>query len=197
MRVIGAGLGRTGTYSLKIALETLLNGRCYHMAEIFERPADISVWHRAAVGERVDWPSLFEGYVAGVDWPVCSFAVELARVFPDALILLSIRDFESWWRSASTTIFPSSRQAEGEWRQMVEAVFGNRFTGRLDDKEACREAFERHYAHVRNNIPASRILEWRTGEGWEPVCEALDLPVPDEEFPHLNTAEQFLARREG
>lgn len=194
MKVIGAGLGRTGTYSLKMALEQLLDGPCYHMAEVFENPEHVSLWRAAAEDKTVDWEALLEGYVAGVDWPLCSFAVELSQAYPDALVLLSVRDFESWWKSASSTIFPSSSQAEGEWREMVDALFGNRFTLHLDDKETCREAFERHYAHVRENIPSSRILEWQTGAGWEPICEALGLRVPDNEFPHLNTTEQFLSR---
>jgi len=196
MKVIGAGLGRTGTYSLKLALERLLDGPCYHMAEVFERPGDVAVWHRAARGESVDWRALFEGYKAGVDWPLCSFAVELADVYPDALVLVSIRDFESWWKSASSTIFPSSQQAEGEWREMVEALFSNRFTLELDNKQACREAFERHYAQISETIPAPRILEWHPGDGWRPICEALGVPVPNEKFPHRNTTEEFLSRRE-
>lgn len=194
MQVIGAGVGRTGTYSLKLALETLLKGPCYHMAEVFEQPGHVPVWHNAARGNPVDWQTLLSGYVAGVDWPLCSFAVELSEIYPDALILLSVRDFESWWKSASTTIFPSSQRAEGEWKEMVSALFGNKFTDQLDQKEACREAFERHYEHVRTNIPASRVLEWRPGDGWEPICQALAIPVPDEVFPHRNTTEEFLKR---
>lgn len=196
MKVIGAGVGRTGTYSLKLALETLLGGSCYHMAEVFEHPDHVAIWHQAANGEDVDWQELFREYVAGVDWPVCAFAVELSVIYPDALILLSVRDFESWWESASTTIFPTSQQAEGEWKLMISTLFHNKFTSELEDKEACRVAFERHYENVRQNIPASRIVEWHPGDGWDPVCKALHLPIPDEPFPHRNTKEEFLKRRE-
>ncbi len=165
MRVIGAGLGRTGTFSLKLALEQLLGGPCYHMAEVFERPRDVSVWTRAAKGEAVDWQALFDGYEAGVDWPLCGFAADLADVYPDALVLLSIRDFESWWKSASTTIFQMPAEVPPEWREMIDALFGNTFTRELGDKEACREAFDRHYRQVQgsaspdhgfsNGIPAT------------------------------------------
>jgi len=195
MQVIGAGLGRTGTYSLMLALEKLLGGPCYHMAKVFDRPADVALWKKASEGGAVDWKSMFAEFKAGVDWPICAFAVDLVEVYPDALILLSNRDFESWWKSASTTIFPSSGQAEGEWRDMVEALFGNTFTSELDNKEACRAAFERHYRHVRENIPAERLLEWTAADGWAPICDALGLAVPDEAFPHTNTTEEFLRRR--
>lgn len=194
MRIIGAGVGRTGTYSLKLALEKLLGGPCYHMMEVFEHPEHVTLWHSAASGQTVDWQQLFSGYAAGVDWPVCAFARELADVYPDAPVLLSVRDFEPWWESASTTIFPSSQRAEGMWKEMVTTLFNNKFTGELDNKEACRKAFERHYENIRKDIPASRIVEWRPGDGWEPICNALDLPVPDESFPHRNTTEEFLSR---
>lgn len=197
MKVIGAGLGRTGTYSLKVALQKLLGGRCYHMAEVFEHPEDVEVWCRAGRGEPVDWKALLDGYVAGVDWPLCSFAVELADVYPDALVLLSLRDFDAWWQSASTTIFQPPANPTQAWIDMREAVFGNRFTTRLDDREACREAFDRHHRHIRDSIAPSRLLEWTAKDGWEPICRALDLPVPDEPFPHRNTTEEFLSRRSG
>ncbi len=196
MRVIGAGLGRTGTFSLKLALEQLLDGPCYHMAEVFERPQDVSVWLQAAKGGAVDWKALLEGYAAGVDWPLCSFAVELAEVYPDALVLLSVRDFDAWWKSASSTIFAFQQDAEGEWKEMVEALFSNTFTLDLGNRQACREAFDRHHRRIRERIPASRILEWRPGDGWSPICDALGMAVPDQPFPHRNTTEEFLARRE-
>ncbi|MCB1672077.1 MAG: sulfotransferase [Gammaproteobacteria bacterium] len=196
MEVIGAGLGRTGTMSLKLALEQLLDAPCHHMFEVFQHPEQVPVWRDAAAGKEVDWNTLFQGYQAAVDWPSCAFAVELSRVYPQALILLSVRDFESWWNSASNTIFPSIDKAEGEWRDMIETLFTKTFTFDLTNKDACHEAFDRHYAKVRSEIPAERILEWRAGDGWEPICARLDLPVPDEPFPHRNTTEEFRNRRQ-
>jgi Sulfotransferase domain len=105
LRMIGAGLGRTGTTSLKAALEQLLGGRCYHMVEVRARPDDAAVWGRAYQGEFPDWADFFDGYVATVDWPAAPFWPELSQAFPDAPILLSVRDAESWWKSASSTIF--------------------------------------------------------------------------------------------
>jgi hypothetical protein len=143
-----------------------------------------------------DWSALLAGYRAAVDWPAASFWPELSAAFPDALVLLSLRDPDSWWRSASTTIFPASRQAPGPWRDMVDAVFAARFTSALDDRDACLAAFARHNEAVRRGVPRERLLEWRASDGWGPLCAALGVPVPEEPFPRVNTSEEFQARVE-
>lgn len=194
MRIVGAGLGRTGTLSLKLALEKLLGAPCYHMVEVFARPEHIGAWHGAALGRPTDWHALFRGYGAVVDWPACSFYRELMDVYPDAVILLSTRDAESWWRSASATIFPSIRKAPDAWRAMVEGIFASRFTDRLEDKDACIAAYERHNAEVRRVVPARRLVEWTASDGWGPLCKALSLPLPAAPFPHANSTEEFQAR---
>ncbi len=193
LRVVGAGLGRTGTLSLKLALERLLGGPCYHMSEVFSHPEHVRVWHAAARGEPVDWHRLLERYRAAVDWPSASFWPELAEAFPDALVVLSVRDADSWWGSASKTIFPVGRAADGPWRAMLDELFASRFTSQLEDREACIAAFERHNAEVRRRVPTSRLLEWRAPEGWAPLCAALGVPVPKEPFPRVNSTEEFLS----
>src|SRR4051812_43170520 len=105
LKVVGAGIGRTGTHSLKIALERLLGAPCYHMVEVFERPADVARWQDAADRRPVDWHALMDGFAAAVDWPASACWEDLAEAFPDAVILLSVRDSaEQWWTSASRTI---------------------------------------------------------------------------------------------
>lgn len=197
LRVVGAGLGRTGTNSLKVALQQLLGGPCYHMIEVFAHPEHIPVWHAAARGEMPDWYSLFSGYAAAVDWPAAAFWPELSAAFPDAIVLLSVRDPQSWWQSASETIFPSiGQQAPGtEWRAMIDALFANRFTSAIDDQAAAIAAFERHNARVRATVPANRLVEWCASDGWAPLCAALGVPVPDEPFPRTNTREDWQARQ--
>lgn len=197
IRVVGAGLGRTGTLSLKQALEQLLGGPCYHMREVFAHPEHIEHWYDAARGRAPDWAALFEGYSAVVDWPAASFWRELSEAFPEALVLLSVRDPESWWRSASNTIFPTIQRVENDaWRDMIDSVLGARFTLALDDPAACKAAYERHVAQVRDAVPAERLVEWRPGDGWGPLCAALGMPTPQAAFPHVNTTEEFLAARD-
>jgi hypothetical protein len=195
LRVVGAGLGRTGTLSLKLALERLLGAPCYHMLEVFSHPEHVAAWHAAARGRPPDWRALFAGYRAVVDWPAASFWPELSAAFPDAVVLLSVRDADAWWRSAHGTIFPASMSASGEWRAMIDDLFAARFTSALDDRAACIAAFERHNARVRAEVPRARLLEWRAEDGWAPLCRALGVDVPDEPFPRANTTEQFLAMR--
>lgn len=193
LRIVGAGLGRTGTLSLKVALEKLLGAPCYHMAEVFAHPEHVPLWHAAARGEAIDWKALFAGYAAAVDWPAAAFWPEIAAAFPDAPVLLSVRDADGWWKSANRTIFATSDAAAGTpWFDMMNALMAARFTPDPQDRDAAIAAFESHNARVRRSVPATRLVEWRAADGWEPLCRALGAPIPDEPFPHTNTTEQFL-----
>jgi hypothetical protein len=195
LRVIGAGVGRTGTTSLQAALEMLLEGRCYHMHEVFPRPDDIPQWHQAALGNMPDWPALFSDWVAAIDWPAAAYWEELATAFPDALIILSYRDPESWWKSVSSTIFPASMEAEDSpWRRMVWDMLKHRFTDDVENRAAVVAAYEAHNAHVRATAPANRLLQWQASDGWGPLCVALGLAVPAAEFPHINSTADFKER---
>lgn len=196
LRVIGAGIGRTGTASLQSALEILLGGRCYHMHEVFPRPDDVPVWHAAALGEMPNWDEFLKEFVAAVDWPASAYWESLSAAYPAALIILSTRsDSETWWRSASNTIIPASFEADDSpWRRMVFAMYKHRFIEDAQNKSASIAAYEAHNAHVRATAPAERLLEWQAEDGWAPLCAALDLPVPEEPFPHSNTSAEFQER---
>ncbi len=191
MLVVGAGLGRTGTHTQKVVLERLLGGTCHHMIEVFGHPDEVPVWHAAAQGDLPDWATFLGGYNAIVDWPGSAFYRELADAFPDALVLLSTRDPDAWYRSADNTIFNAFRTpkppGEDAWYDMIVALLGNRFCMELDNPEAMKAAFVRHNDEVRATIPPSRLLEWSVADGWEPLCAALGVPVPDEPFPVTNT----------
>lgn len=192
MRVIGAGLGRTGTSSLKVALEQLLAAPCYHMIELFENLHHIPLWRAAALGNPPDWHDMLADYGATVDWPSASFWLELSEAYPEAIVLLSLRDAESWWDSAHETIFSVGDMApETDWYAMWNDILIHRFTNQLQDKQACIDAFNRHNDLVRKTIPPERLLEWFPGEGWGPICSALDLPIPDDPFPHTNIRQEF------
>lgn len=197
LHVVGAGLPRTGTQSLQIALEQLLGGRCYHMREIPGHPFDLGDgWNRALAGDTGGLDKLLNGYVATVDWPASMLWHVLSEANPDALLLLSVRDTaETWWQSIDGTILPIARLAQApdwnEGRDLLDLL--ERFTGttQWDDPQTMVAAYERHNAEVRRNAPPDRFLEWQAVEGWEPICRALRLPVPGTPFPWSNRRSEW------
>jgi hypothetical protein len=198
LRVIGAGFGRTGTHSLKIALEELLQAPCYHMIEVFEHPGHVSLWHQASLGNMPDWDKLFEGYAAGVDFPVAVFWPELCKAFPDALVLLSVRDPEEWWQSAHETIFGAhdGPNITDEWRAMIEAMFKRQWGDKPLDRESSIAIMRANTERAMRELARDRLLVWNASEGWEPICRALKLPVPKTPFPRSNTRADWRARVE-
>ncbi len=198
LRVVGAGLGRTGTHSLKIALEQLLGGPCYHMVEVIGHPEYAQYWTDALDDKPVDWQEVMEGYVAAVDWPAAAFWRQLADANPDAIVLLSTRaSADAWWKSARDTIFEVSQREVGDdpafahMESFPRRLFEKTFTPNWTDEAAAKAAYEAHNAAVRASVPKGRLVDWQGGDGWEPICEALGLPVPDAPFPHVNTTNEF------
>jgi hypothetical protein len=201
LRVVGAGLPRTATRSLKDALEQLLGGRCYHMAEVFQHLEDVPAWGAATRGDSVDWSTFPPDCVAAVDWPASVFWRELADAHPDAVIVLSTRESAAkWWESADETIFPVLREPvepkHDEWKQMVLELLVREIGADWDDAARAQAFYELHNEQVRREAPADRLLEWRATDGWEPLCQALGVPVPDGPFPRVNTREEWRARAE-
>jgi len=196
LRVIGAGLGRTGTMSLKLALEQLGFGRCYHMMEVFVLPKAPDRWRRAAAGEAVDWEEVFEGFGATVDWPSAQFYRELAARYPDAKVILTVRDPEAWFRSTQATIFsdPTFARSPEPWRAMVAKVITTPLGGRLDDHDTLIARFNAHNDEVKRVIPKDRLLVFEASQGWGPLCAFLGVPAPDQPFPRTNTTEDWAAR---
>ncbi|CAN5533385.1 sulfotransferase family protein [soil metagenome] len=197
LRIVGAGLPRTGTSALASALEQLLGGPSYHMSVIPGHPFDLGTgWDQTLAGETPDWDQLFKGYVAAVDWPASMFWRELSEAYPDAPVLLSVRDSaETWWQSCNATILPVARMALApDWNQgrgLVHLL--ERFTGskHWDDPATLQAAYERHNTEVRQTIPPHRLLEWRATEGWGPLCHALDVSIPQQPFPWTNRREDW------
>jgi Sulfotransferase domain len=199
LKVVGVGLGRTGTNSLKVALEALLGRPCYHMFELVANPQHVPAWERAVRGEAVDWHALFAGYAATVDWPGCAFWRAIAAANPDAAVLLSTRETaETWWASMEQTIVPALRGPMlsehpdlMRGQQMVRELFRTRFTPDFTDRDTAIGAYERHCEDVRREVPAARLIEWQPRDGWEPICSRLGVRVPDTPFPHENASEDF------
>lgn len=207
MKVIGAGFGRTGTLSVKAALEELGFGPCYHMTDLYSRPRDGRLWERALRGERVDWEEVFGDYRATVDWPGCAFYGELMEAYPHARVLLPVRDPEEWYESARSTIHAVRRSAYSSavaalawklypaFRVTDKAIWEGTFGGRFEDREHAISVFERHNEEVKRSVPPERLLVYRVEEGWEPLCDFLGVEVPEgKPFPRLNDAGSFKRR---
>ena len=205
LQVIGAGFGRTGTLSLKQALNDLDHGPTYHMDEVVRRPSHVAAWlHYARTGE-VRWDDLFARFRSGVDFPVSCAWAELAAHYPDAKVVLTVRDPEAWWTSTATTIYPTrtmfprwllrAAPVAARWTEMVDLlVWNGLFDGRFEDREHAISVFERHIAEVRATCPPERLLVFDVAEGWEPLCSFLGVAVPDQPFPRLNDAKTLRRR---
>lgn len=202
--VIGAGFGRTGTLSLKAALERLGLGPCHHMVELFRHPEQIPVWGAATDGAAVDWEALLKDYRSIVDWPGCHFWRELTGRYPGAKVILTARDPRAWYRSASRTIFRAIEEpppeddpvAEAQLRLVRKMILRQTFGGSTADEDLAIAVLEMHDAEVKRTIPAERLLVYDVAEGWEPLCRLLGVQAPDEPFPRVNTEEEFVQRLE-
>ncbi|SEG90929.1 hypothetical protein SAMN05444920_107148 [Nonomuraea solani] len=216
MDVIGAGFGRTGTRSLKAALELLGFGPCYHMSAVIAEPYRVRQWLDVGEGRSQDWDTVFAGFRSALDWPASAYWRELAAYYPDAKVILTVRDPARWYDSVSATIFrsaldqrrPSLRRRAirrlVSWRspdfalypRMARATFIDRvFDGRVGDRDHVIEVFERHVAEVKAAIPGDRLLVFEAGEGWEPLCAFLGVPVPEVPYPRANERADFRRKR--
>ena len=207
MDVIGAGFGRTGTLSLQSALKRLGFAPCHHMTEIMVNLDQVPLWREALAKDPVDVRRVYEGYRATVDWPGCFYWRELLETWPQAKVILTTRDPHRWYASARKTIFAlHHRPLPAEvtdpdmidfhrfmFEELVPRVMdigGGRRLDEVSEDEAV-EAFNEHIAHVRGSVPADQLLVYQVSEGWGPLCDFLDVAVPDEEFPHVNESENF------
>jgi len=200
LEIIGPGFGRTGTNSLKLALEQLGYGPCHHMFEVRDNPERLADWEAAADGETMDWHHVFRGYRWQVDWPGARYWRELADHFPDARVVLSVRDPDEWFDSVQATIAPFvaargthpaphvNAIAEMGHKAIVEQIFD----GRLTDRAHATRVFRDHIAAVKAEIHPDRLLVFDAREGWEPLCDFLGVAVPDTPFPKTNASKQFV-----
>ncbi len=198
LSVIGAGFGRTGTLSLKSALEKLGFDPCYHMMEVIQHGFG-QTWHDIVHGAPADWDAVFAGYRATVDWPACNYYRELAERYPDAKVILSLRDPDKWFDSCHNTIFRAMRMdhdhAPANLRTQIamvrKLVIEDTFGGDIDDRAHAIRVYNRHNDAVRQAIPEDRLLVFEAAQGWEPLCRFLGVDVPKEPYPRVNTTEEF------
>ena len=198
--IIGAGFGRTGTNSLKIALEHLGFGPCHHMFEVRDNPGLLPDWQAAARGEAVDWEKVFRGYRSQVDWPGARYWRELARRFPEAKVILTVRDPDAWFDSVQATIAPfvaargahSTAYLNAIAEMAYEMVVVQVFDDRMSDREHATRVFRDHVAEVQSEIPAHRLFTFEVSEGWRPLCGFLGVEAPDIPFPSTNSSKAFV-----
>ena len=192
LQVIGAGYGRTGTASLKLALEKLGFGPCYHMTEVLPHPERVEQWTQVARGN-ADWDSIFSSYQACVDFPACTYYEQLATHYPDAKVILTTRDPSKWYDSLVETIMKPKllNVMQGTpISEMVDQNVWSQFDGRLDDREHMMRRFDEHHAQVKSRIPKNRLLVFEAKMGWGPLCSFLEVAVPEEPYPHVNSKQE-------
>jgi hypothetical protein len=211
MKVIGVGVGRTGTLSLKAALDRLGFGPCFHMRNVLDHPERLPLWEAAAAGSAIDWDEVFAGYESSVDWPGAAFWRELTAYYSDAKVILTVRDPERWYDSVRETIYQlfgggnESPLAEEALQRIPGIATMHAFNrklvwdgpflqGRFDDRDWAMRAFVRHNAAVCEEIPSERLLVFDVSAGWVPLCDFLEVDRPEEEFPRLNDPAAFWGR---
>ena len=204
-------MGRTGTMSLKVALEQLGFGKCYHMFELFQHPEDITYFQKAERGEPVDWHKLFEGYRSALDMPVIRYYKQITALYPEAKVVHTVRDAEAWYKSAIETIFWATKPSllrklnlaiRMPFSSMVRKrlpilqydsmLMDKEFGKNLFDKQEVIRRYNAYNDEVLKTIPKERLLVYDVKSGWEPLCTFLNVPVPSVPFPKANTREQFM-----
>lgn len=201
LQVIGAGFGRTGTHSLAVALEKLGFDPCYHMLEVGKNPHHVDIWNDAIDDKPVNWNTVFQSYKSAVEWPSVAFLSQLLETFPQAKVILTLRDAVSWYESAAATIFEGlelsqynpnpkhPKQGAMNRRLILEQTF----SGKYKDKDYAIGVYGQHNRTVREIVPSHRLLQFSIKEGWQPLCDFLEKPVPNEPFPRVNDRASFLS----
>ena len=194
LKIIGTGFGRTGTDSMRHALNLLGAGPTHHMFELNENPALRDGWRALAKGATPDWEALFAGFPACVDWPSAFYWKTLIEVFPDAKVLLTWRSAESWWDSFEKTILLFIRRTTDPDNLTICLIAEQVFAGRPDQRDHAIRIYERNVEEVLRTVPSHRLLVHKLGDGWAPLCQFLDLPVPQVDYPSSNSTAEIQAR---
>ena len=194
LKIVGSGLGRTGTKSLQSALNMLGFGPCHHMVEVFAHPESMALWIEAGAG-RPDWEAIFAGYNSVVDYPGARYWRQIAARYPDAKILHTVRDPDQWFDSTQATIFAPDSMVNrpGPAAAFFDSIVGD-MRAQLHDRAFMTDHFRRHTEEVKKTIPPERLLIYEAGQGWAPLCEFLGVAIPEEPYPSENSRAEFIAR---
>ena len=213
IKIIGAGFPRTGTNTLRESLELLGFGKTYHMKNLIVQPENLHYWTTLKETGTTNWQELYDGYEATVDFPCYPWYKEHMKQYPDAKVILTLRPFEKWYESFYSTIWQAQNRPEeqnGEMAQRVasdprlqavmkvmgfakQTINEDHFQGRFLDKEFMEKIYNDHNEEVKKCVPANKLLVFDAGEGWQPLCEFLDVKKPDAPLPHTNKREDFAA----
>lgn len=213
IKIIGAGLPRTGTNTLKVCLEKLGYTKTYHMKELLVHPENLHYWQTLNSTNSTNWDELYNGYQATVDFPAYPWYKEHMKKYPDAKVILSVRPFEKWHTSVYNTVWQAGPQTFPQKLKMIfkllfnprlrsvincvklakTKIFADHFQGKFEDKAAAEKIFDKHIEDVRAYVPADKLLVYDVSEGWGPLCKFLGVSEPTEAFPHLNKKENFKA----
>jgi len=189
LKIIGAGMGRTGTASLKVALEALNMGHCYHMTEVLKNPEYTQYWINAAEGN-ADWDKIYSGYSATVDNPGCNYWKELSAYYPNAKVILTTRDANKWFDSTNETIHSlefARFMKNSPFGEMIQKTMWDRMENRMQDRQYMVDFFNKHTAEIIDSIDPERLLVYQVSDGWAPLCKFLEVPVPNLEYPRINS----------
>ena len=215
IKVVNLSLGRTGTMSLKHALEALGLDKCYHFSDMFQYPEHTDIWRSLAKGTPIDWETVFEGYQSTVYWSTSYDYQLLLNKYPDMKFILTVRESEAWYKSTFDTVYslnrltlsriislkikglfdPELRKLYKVWRFQETLLWQNTFKGRFHDKDFAIQQFEQHIENVKKNVPAERLLVYKIQQGWQPLCDFLQVPVPNTDFPRVNDTASFIEWR--
>ena len=191
LSVMGVGFMRTGTESLKIALEILGYGPCHHMKVVLSDPDQEALWRRVVAGENIPWETLYDGYNSAVDFPTVFYWRELTAHYPEAPLIMTVRSSESWYASMEKSIFPILKKQTDPKSVGSAMIRQGAFGGREDDPDHAVTVYEEHNNAVQSAFSSDRLLVYELGSGWAPLCDFLGKPIPDEDYPHSNTAEEL------
>jgi hypothetical protein len=194
LKIIGTGFGRTGTDSMRMALNMLGFGPTHHMFELSDKPILYKRWIDLAHGAQPDWDGLFEGYLSCVDWPSAYYWRQLIDVYPDARVLLTWRSPESWWKSFKNTLLETMKRPK-ETHPLAHFIAKNVFNGKPDDRDHAIDVYKRHVDEVIDTTAQDRLLVYKLGEGWEPLCTFLGVSVPKQDYPNKNDTLEFRTQK--
>ena len=211
IKIIGAGFPRTGTTTLKRSLETLGCTRVYHMKELLVNPVQLHFWETLAETGTTNWEGLYDGFDATVDFPGYPWYKEHMKQYPDAKVILTVRDFESWYKSVNSTVFRAGPQtpiekikmmgkllSSSRARKVVKCIkffkrifFAGELQGQFEDKSFAEKVWNDHIKEVKSIVPEGKLLVYDVRDGWPPLCKFLGVDEPSEPLPHLNKKENF------